>query len=324
MGKNLPFMVSIEVLFTSRWPAGEFHYDDVFDTEWQRKAAAEIRQFCQPVRDQKNLIGYYVTDGPWWGLRKVKGQPDWLGYYRSLPAKAPGKRQYVECLVKRLGSVEAVTKRYRIAADSAEALQAVTDWPVDANNAEILADDEEFLGLIAKEYYRVCQAAIRQNDPNHLFFGDRYFDVDIPKPVLRAALPYIDGVAVQPNDKGKFNREFFDRIYAEANKPILICDFAVNFPTPEHPKVMWAGSDTEEATADAYEAFLRAALATPYMFGVHRCTYIDLARPTVLKQGLVRENGTPYETTVRRYTEIHRQLYERVYSGSSPKPEQNK
>jgi len=319
IAKHLPFMISIEVLFTNHWRATDFHYDDVFDPDWQTKAAAEIAAFCKPAKDQKNLIGYYTTDAPTWTLRKArKGQPDWLGFYRALPAKSPGKAKYVEFLVQRLGAVDAVTKRYKVTADSADALKALTDWPLDAANAEILADDEAFLALIAKEYYGVCHAAIRKNDPDHLYFGDRYFDTDIPEVVLREALPFLDGVAIQPNDKGKFNRELFDKVYTAAKKPILICDWAVNFPTPENPKVMWGAFDTEDLAADAYDAYLKAAFATPYLLGIHRCTYIDLPRPTVLKQGLIRQNGTPYETTVKRYTEIHRQLYERVYSSPVP------
>jgi hypothetical protein len=33
-----------------------------------------------------------------------------------------------------------------------------------------------------------------------------------------------------------------------------------------------------------------------------------------MKQGLIRENGTPYETTAKQHTKIHRRLYEQVYS----------
>ena len=319
MAKYLPFMVSIEVLFTSRWRGDKFHYDDVFDPAWQRKATKEIGQFCQPVRGHKNLIGYYITDIPCWSLRKVEGHPDWLGYYRSLPANTPGKQRYIAYLVERLGSVEAVAARYGVTAASDKALQAIVDWPIDAADAAILADDEAFLGLIAKEYYRICHAAIRQNDPNHLFFGDRYYDIDIPESVLRAALPYVDGIAIQPSGKEQFNRARFDHVYALADKPIIICDWAYSFPTLEHPKVMWVSFKTEDAAADAYETFLNDAFATPYILGVHRCTYIDLLRPTnVLKQGLIREDGTPYETTVKRYAEIHRKLYERVYANRLP------
>lgn len=313
MAKYLPFVVSMEILATSRWQAEKFHYDDVFDPVWQRKTAKEIEQVCQPVRDQKNLIGYCITDIPSWTLRKADGHPDWMGYYRSLPADAAGKQRYVAYLVERLGSVQAIASRYGVTAASEKDLQAVTEWPIDAADATILADDEAFVVLIAKEYYRLCHTAIRQSDPNHLFFGDRYCDIDVPEPVLRAALPYLDALAIQPTGH-KFNRDRFDRIYKIADKPILICDWAYSFSTPEHPKTMWVSFNTEDEAADAYEAYLNDAFAAPYMLGVHRCQYIDRPRPGTLKQGLIREDGTPYETTVKRYTEIHRKLYERMYT----------
>ncbi|NLF02934.1 MAG: hypothetical protein GX601_18375 [Anaerolineales bacterium] len=311
----LPYLVSIEVLFTSMWRGGEFHYDDVFDSAWQRAAREEIAAFCRPVRDDRALIGYYLTDTPAWRLKR-RGEGDWLTYYRSLPADAPGKRRYVEFLVERLGSVEAVAGRYGVKADTAEGLRAATGWSIDLADRQILADDEAFVAVIAQEYYRLCHEAIRANDRNHLIFGDRYFDADIPETILQAALPYVDAIAIQPPAKAQFARPLFDKVYAVAGKPILICDFAMNFPTPEYPKVMWASFPTEDAAADAYEAWLRDAFATPYILGVHRCTYVDQPK-NVLKQGLVRLDGTPYETTVRRYAQVHRALYERLYGWNS-------
>jgi len=127
------------------------------------------------------------------------------------------------------------------------------------------------------------------------------------------------GIAIQPvSSGGIFEKTVFDEVYDLTGKPLIICDFAVNFPTQEHPNIMWdAGAKTEEQAADIYEIFLKAAFATPYVVGVHRCTYIDKPSPEgILKQGLIRQDGTPCEITVRKYKEIHQRLLRRLYRGN--------
>ena len=61
-------------------------------------------------------------------------------------------------------------------------------------------DDERFLGIIARQYYGVVGPAMRQHDPNHLVFGEKYLMGDHPDQVLEAAAPHIDALSVQPGD----------------------------------------------------------------------------------------------------------------------------
>ena len=53
-----------------------------------------------------------------------------------------------------------------------------------------------FLGLIARTYYGIVGVAMRQHDPRHMVFGEKYLLGDIPPQVVKAAIPHIDEFTV--------------------------------------------------------------------------------------------------------------------------------
>ena len=88
---------------------------------------------------------------------------------------------------------------------------------------------------------------------------------------------------------------------------------------------MWKQLDSEEAVAEAYRRHLHDAFEKPYILGYQRCQYIDrFARhPGVLQQGLLREDGSPYETLVQRVSEANaKAIQDFANIASSPQPRQ--
>jgi hypothetical protein len=255
----------------------EFFYPDVFDPEVQAAKLEKLRWMCRNT-DNPNLIGYYWTDTPQWDLKRslrTRGT-NWVMAIRELPADAPGRKRY---------------ERY------------LHDCAV----AEIPATDEGFLALIAQAHYKLIGEETRRLHPGALVFGERYFLNDHPEVVLAAALPYIDVIAIQPSSD-RFEAEYFDALYARYGKPILICDHQCSFATPEYDKTMWKQLESESAVAVMYRNYLAEASAKPYIIGYHRCQYIDRfnEHPGVLKQGILREDGSAYEVLQNAVTDANR------------------
>jgi len=302
--KMIPYMASSQLLPTSTYlPGSAFRYPDVFDPDMQRKVRNRIRFACTPEKGNPNLIGYYWTDTPQWDLKRArrKHKTDWVSSIRSLPATAPGKKRYVKFLSDRYGGkIGTLPKGYHVKAKSFDALLNETFKAVDWSDPKVAADDSAFLRLIARELYRTLGTETRKQLPGALIFGERYLMQDHPDEVLEEALPYIDALAIQPWGS-KFDGAYFDRLHKKTGKAILICDHQCSFATPEHKKTMWTQLESEQAVGEAYVQYLRDACAKPYILGYHRCQYINrIGRyASVLKQGLLREDGTPYETTVR-------------------------
>ena len=319
----LPFMADAFLEKNSFFlPEAAFRYSDVFDPAVQEQQREVIRRMCDNAKTNPRLIGYYWTDTPQWDLRNARTRRgiDWVSTIRQLGAAAPGKRRYVEFLKERYGGkIAAVNKEYSLAAISFPDLLSHPFNGLDLSNPEIYADDQEFLRLIAREHYRVIGEETRRCDPKHLVFGERYLMGDHPDAVIQEALPHIDVLSIQPLGK-EFNGELFDRLHRLVGKPILLCDHQCSFATPDYPKTMWQQLESEEAVGQAYARFLECAFAKSYILGFHRCQYIDRFVPYqgVLKQGLLRENGRPYETLVNHVRDANREQMRRFAQRPAP------
>ncbi|MFC1735164.1 hypothetical protein ACFL1X_03540 [Candidatus Hydrogenedentota bacterium] len=293
----LPFMADVFLAKNCHFLTNDrFSYPDVFDPQYQREIEEKIKKMCLANRNNDNLIGYYWTDTPHWDLdiaRRKRGT-DWVSAIRHLDAGAPGKKRYVVFLKQKYDGD--TTKFNRVYEMEILAFDELLSEPFDGLDLEsVRSDDMEFLAMIAREYYRVTGEANKRYDPEHLIFGERYLATDCPDEVLVEALPYVDVLSIQPLGS-RFRQDRFERLHKLTGKPIMLCDHQCSFATPEYPRTMWKQLESEEAVGIAYGNYLEDAFARPYVIGYHRCQYIDRFAPShgVLKQGLIREDATPY------------------------------
>ena len=304
--KKLPFMAE-----AYPYPAGiaywmpEADYPDVFDPKWEAEINNTLKLMYELVKkNNKNIIGYYWTDTPRWNLDLARQQigKDWVTHIRSLPESAPGKKQYLKFLMDRYADNPSVL-------GSAYNLQTVkTGASIDKilsgiclDLPTVREDDRDFLRLIARRYYGVLGECTRSIDPDHLIFGDRYLGGDHPKEVIEEALPWTDVLSVQPLGI-HFEEDLFDSLFEMSQKPILICDHQSSFYSKEYPETLWSQLPSEAEAAKAYHDYLTTAFKKPYIIGYHRCQYIDRfdKNSKLLKQGLLREDETPYQLLVEQ------------------------
>jgi hypothetical protein len=281
-------------------------FPDVFDPDWQSETDGRIAQATAAHRDNPFCVGYLWTDTPTWDLVKTRGLrgTDWVSAMRALPASAPGKQEYAGFLARRYqGRLPELNSLYGLSASTPDEL-AATDFAHIAVGRHVVGeDDRAFLGLIARQYYKTVGESQRKYDPHHLILGERYLAGDAPGNVLRAAAPYIDAIAVQPGDRytklyppsTRYPEAEIERLHRVSGKPVLICDHAISYPTPEEPKTIFEQAEDERAAAEASERFVRQAMAKPYVLGYLRCQYIDrpAGRGRGLRQGLVNGEGKP-------------------------------
>jgi hypothetical protein len=271
--RRMPYLAPMYLTKNANYESdAQFTYSDVFDPAVQEKMREIIRYEIGKQQGNANLIGYYWTDTPQWDLersRKKRGT-DWVSTLREMPADAPGKMRY-EQFLKEGGTL-----------------------------------DEDFLRLIARELYKVLGEETRRLAPDALIFGERYLVGDHPACVIEEALPYIDVLSIQPGG-ATFNAAYFDELHEKFKKPILLCDHQCSFPTPDYPKTMWQQMESEEAAGQAYAQYLEDAFSKPYIIGFQRCQYIDRfeKRRGILKQGVLKEDGTPYKTLAQYIREAN-------------------
>ena len=248
---RFPFIVPLDRLVG----AGESRFEDVFDPAFKARLRKKISDACAKTKDNPRCIGYWWTDIPPWPLTsKRKFGKNWVEFIRDLPDTAPGKQRY------------------------AEFLQAPGPH-----------DDLAFLRLIARELYTDSASLFKELDPQRLIFGERYDTFNVPTEILEEAAKVVDVISVQPYE-GKFSEAKYDEWHKLTGKPMVISDWNLSFPTPEHSVTMWPQFKTPAEAATAYEAYLRAAFAKPYILGYFKCQYVDQVLPTgMLKQGLLQD-----------------------------------
>jgi len=275
MWDRFPFIVPLDRLVGDQ----QLRFEDVFDPAFKARLRKKIAAACEKTKNHPNCIGYWWTDIPPWGLGGSKKEfgKDWVDFIRDLPDTAPGKKRYAEFLA-----------------------------------APGPHDDVVFLRLIARELYTDSAKIFRELDPQRLIFGERYNTFNVPKEILEEAAKVVDVISVQPYE-GKFSGAKYGEWHKLTGKPIVISDWNLSFPTAEHPVTMWPQSPTQAEAAAAYENYLHAAFAKPYILGYFKCQYVDQVLPTgMLKQGLLQTGGKPYEEFTGLLTGIHQRLIEQL------------
>ncbi len=284
MWNRFPYTKGINLVPVCQWmPEERFAFQDVFDPGYLAQLEKSVRSIVEPQSENAMLIGYFWTDIPLW-QRKRSGQ-DWISFYKALPEDSAGAKVWQNWKEKHPDTSES-----------------------------------DFLAVIAKQLYSKAHEFLRRYDTNHLVFGDRYHEIDMPDIVVREALPYIDAVAIQPTSR-EFNLAFFDSVYKKYGKPIYIADHVSSFATPEHPVTMAQAAKDAESYVAYYERYVTAALSCPYIIGYNKCQYQDQPAPGMLKQGLLQVSEQPYPT-VEGIKAANLKALQRVYSeaDSSARP----
>lgn len=141
------------------------------------------------------------------------------------------------------------------------------------------------------------------------------------------AARYCDAIAVQAGptqgpsagqgpDESAFDRRYWRRLHELTGKPVFVCDHAVSFATPAHPRTLWHRMESEADAARHYDGYLRKVAAEPYILGYQRCQYRGRYDPlrALMKQGLVDPDGRPYAKLVGQVRATNSAVLRGVYN----------
>jgi hypothetical protein len=280
MWDKIPYSKGIQLLGISGWlPASQFRFEDVFDPDFLAALESKIKAIVQPQANNEMLICYFLTDVPVWEIEKYGS--GWIGFYKSLDGNSPGGKEW-------------------------------STW----KTANPSADEQEFIRLIARQLYSRATEFIRKYDKNHLIFSDRYIEYHFPESALEEALPFVDGIAIQP--KNFLTIEFYENAYRQYKKPIYIADHVTSHATDEFANTMGQVADNPEDYLTYYRSSVYDIMSLPFVVGYNKCQYMDEVNGTQLKQGLYRQNGEPYEYVPGLNTAHQRALDKAYFVPPSP------
>jgi hypothetical protein len=181
----------------------------------------------------------------------------------------------IQFLQKKYPTIQQLNSNWNIQASS------FSDIPNHIHDASLnkntyTADSNEFLALVAIQYFSVAQAAIRRYDSYHLILGVR--GIYLAPAILAQVVKYFDVIDIHEYSDSP-SIEYLDTVYAETGIPIYIGEFS--FTAADSQLVNTIGArgtipyTTQSERAAAFMRYVMLLLERPYIIGYHWWQFVD-------------------------------------------------
>ena len=298
-------------------------FPNVFRPDFAAHCQRMAKEACAARKDDPWVIGWYTDNEITWRGAVKNGADDraGTGLYDAvvqLPPEHSGRQTLEDFLGKR-------------------GLSSSNDVPVEVK--------QDFLRLVAREYYRITTSAIRAEAPNHLVLGCRfaglrstpdiaweeggrwndvmsvniYPPVDLTNGVIRAGSKDSRPLAESLRERSKL-----------AGRPVIVSEWSFAGMDTECPNKHGAGYKvpTQADRAAAARLMVESMLREPTVVGTIHFRWVDmppLGRWTLTggedsNYGLVNNDDKPYELLTQAFADVHANLYALRAQAALPPP----
>ncbi len=280
---GMPYVLPLSGWTTKKTFPFPWDFPDVFSPEFERNADEAARSQVAALKDDPNLIGWFLGNEPHWA-REFGSLKPWADMLLEDPEDSATQREL----------------RRRLAAGP-------------ANAGKIKHD---FVFECGRRYFEVITAAVRRHDPNHLVLGIRFAGVPADEWVRLSAIFDVFSVNIyDPNYAPDHAR--LDRFTTLSGRPVLIGEFTACAPGRGLQGLFyWVHKVKDQAErGKAYRYFVEKAAAHPAMIGAHWFQLVDdlpTGRPSDqerLNYGFLDVLDLPYPELVKAAQETHRRIY---------------
>jgi len=244
---------------------------DIFGALFSNRCLQIAKQECASRANDEMLLGYQTDNElPW--------NSDFLAQYltNQLNTTYEGYLNVINFLQQKYHSdISELNKAWNILAKS---FMDVTNHLKDPGlNKQVYGQDkDDYLFVVATEYFKVTTTAIKMYDANHLLLGCRA-DI-LPDPVIKALIPYVDVVDVHSyTTDAPLDR--LAHAYEIGKKPLILGEFSFTAVDSNLPNTRGARSGIANTTqthrAAAYRAYVEPLVKVPYVVGYHWWQWAD-------------------------------------------------
>ena len=270
LGADIPITIDLNVM---KW----VDYDSIkiFDPRWSAQTREAIRKQVAPLKNNKNIIGYYLDNElPWWtwGL----GAP--YLYFDRLAKNDPNRIKMKAAIRELWKSPKIFSHETGLSLSSWDDLDKVDSISrVKQSAYDRLA--EYWLGVVAEEYFRKTKQFIKEFDPNHLILGVRFAKF-ANENVVKASRGQVDVHSLNfYSADARFDRKTFETLYKLGDAPILISEFSFYAPQNNSGNQNFVGFSgfvsNQKNRALGYREFMKHATSLPYVLGADWFQYND-------------------------------------------------
>ena len=295
---RMPYVLPLSGWTTKRMFPFPWDFPDVFSPEFLRNADEAARSQVAALKDDPNLIGWFLGNEPHWA-REFGSLKPWADMLLEDPEDSATKREL----------------RRRLAADPANAAKIKRNFVYDCG----------------QRYFEVITSAVRRHDPNHLVLGIRFAGVPADEWVRLSAMFDVFSVNIYDENYAPDHTRL-DHFTTLSGRPVMVGEFTACAPGRGLQGLFyWVHKVKDQAErGKAYRYFVEKAAAHPAMIGTHWFQLVDdlpTGRPSDqerLNYGFLDVLDLPYPELVKAAQETHRRIYD-IKSGRkdpvSVKPE---
>jgi hypothetical protein len=290
---KMPYVLPLYGWTTKKTFSYPFNFPDVFSEEFAANVDAAAREQCASLKDDPNLIGWFVDNEPAWARETFTAGHSWADELLSDSESSATQTKLKQLLAAAPG-----------------------------NSDQIKAD---FLYVCARKYFETIAAAVRKHDPNHLVLGPRFAE----EPSLRWARlsSVFDVFSINIYSETLAPKPELIRKWSESSgRPVLIGEFTAATPGRGLQGLFYGVHKVRDykERGKAYRYYVENAAASPYIIGTHWFQMVDdlpTGRPgdgERMNYGFINVIDLPYRDLVEAAQQTHRRLYALKFGFAKP------
>jgi len=284
---RMPYVMPLYGWYTKKIFSYPYGLPDMFSEEFKANVDEAARKQCSDLKNDANLIGWFLDNEPVWGDTFELKKP-WADIVLDDPEPSATQTKLKQMLAAN---------------------------PQDADNIK-----KEFLYDCIKQYLETVIAAVRKYDPNHMILGVRFAGRPAAQWIKLSAMfdvfsvnIYTDSFAPDPKTIEEYSEG--------SGRPVLIGEYTAN-ASGRGLEGLFYGVHKVRDLAErgvAYRYFVENSAASPYVVGTHWFQLVDdlpTGRPgdvERLNYGFVNVLDMPYEDLVQAARETHQRLYQLMF-----------
>ncbi|HET6247069.1 MAG TPA: hypothetical protein VFE47_05160 [Tepidisphaeraceae bacterium] len=290
----------------------------VYSPQWSSTIEYAIKTQVQPLRDNHNLVGYYLDNEMDWTDEAAGPRT----YFDGLPPGDPNRQQVLGTIRNTWPSIDAFNKDWNTKIGDWQAMDSWRALPQGTTSAydKLLA---QWTSHLAESYFQTTTSLLRKYDPNHLVLGIRYRGY-APRQVVRASRGYTDAQSINYYvSDARLDADLFKMISTESDQPIVISEYSFHALDGRSGDRNTVGFDAQvvdqKARGEAYRAFTTRLARVPYVIGADWFQWMD--EPPSGRQGdgedvnfgVVDVDDKPYQPlvdSIRATTPLLNDLHE--------------
>ena len=246
----------------------------LFSPAWSANIENAIKTQVEPLRQNHNLVGYYLDNEMSWEEEAVGPRT----YFDGLASNDPNRREVLGQIKSIWSNPDTFNKEWNTQIadwNAVDGWQSLPKAPAAAYQKLVAG----WLAHVAETYFRTTTELLRKYDPNHLVLGIRYRG-NAPREVVRASRNYTDAQSLNYYvADARLDPDEFRMIATESDQPIIISEYSFHALDGRSGDRNNIGFDAQvldqRARADAYRMLTTRLARVPYVIGADWFQWMD-------------------------------------------------